>query len=469
MTKNVILSITIQAGNGKAELIKICISSDHLEEDLQELMNRIFQISGAITLAEYDRRLRQEEYKEGKVKRTEARTYELQGGSIRYSRRTIQMPDGRICKPLDELLGFGKYSRRSQRAKEQICALAADTTYRNVAVLETHLTGYPISPSTVCRTVKEVGNRINVQDVAYEADEPGTVRSQVLFGESDGVWIPLQGEKEKKVEIRAAVMYTGKKTINGGRKKLQNKRTFTAIGLTSAEWQKALCEQAYSHYDLNSARLLIVGGDGGSWVQNSFDLLGIKRVEKTLDQYHINKAIKIAFGNVIDIKPILKDLYSNGFESVKEQLTKATMKGTSEGRKQRSRCLAYLSNHAEQIVPLSQRNLPYELPAPSLGTMESNCSKLVAHRMKTRGCSWSIEGATGMLAILRHKEELTEHTFKYDAIRKLAAKKKTLKRVLSQGQTGTISHGSFPILKSGKMSTPYAKVFKDIIDVKLPL
>jgi len=84
--------------------------------------------------------------------------------------------------------------------------------------------------------VKEVGNRINVQDVAYEADEPGTVQSQVLFGESDGVWIPLQGEKEKKVEIRSAVMYTGKKAINGGRKKLQNKRTFTAIGLTSAEW-----------------------------------------------------------------------------------------------------------------------------------------------------------------------------------------------------------------------------------------
>ncbi len=380
------------------------------------------------------------------------------------------MPDGRICKPLDELLGFDKYSRRSQRAKEQICALAADTTYRNVSVLETHLTGYPISPSTVCRTVKEVGNRINVQDVAYEADEPGTVQSQVLFGESDGVWIPLQGEKEKKVEIRTAVMYIGKKAINGGRKKLQNKRTFTAIGLTSAEWQKALCEQAYSHYDLNSARLLIVGGDGGSWVQNSFDLLGIERVEKTLDQYHINKAIKIAFGNVIDIKPILRDLYSNGFESVKEQICAlVAMKGTSEGRKQRSRCLAYLSNHAEQIVPLSQRNLPCELPAPSLGTMESNCSKLVAHRMKTRGCSWSIEGATGMLAILRHKEELTEHSFKYEAIRKLAAKKKTCKRVLCRDQTGTISHGSFPILKSGKMSAPYAKVFKDIINAKLPL
>ncbi len=77
--------------------------------------------------------------------------------------------------------------------------------------------------------MKEVGNRINVQNVAYEADEPGTVQSQVLFGESDGVWIPLQGEKEKKVEIRAAVMYTGKKAINGGRKKLQNKRTFIAV------------------------------------------------------------------------------------------------------------------------------------------------------------------------------------------------------------------------------------------------
>ena len=153
------------------------------------------------------------------------------------------MPDGKTYKPLDELLGFARYSRRSQQAKEQICALATDTTYRKAAILESYITGRAISPSTVCRTVKEVGKRINAQDVQFEADEPGKISAQTLFGESDGVWISLQREKERKVEVRAAAMYTGKKTISGGRKKLLNKWTFTSIGLTSSEWQKVLCEQ----------------------------------------------------------------------------------------------------------------------------------------------------------------------------------------------------------------------------------
>ena len=469
MTKNVILRINVKIESELKGTVKMCFSSDHFEEDLKKMTDKLGETAGEIILAEYDKSLRQEEYKEGFVKRTERRTYNFQNVSIRYWRRAIQMPDGRTYKPLDDLLGFDTYSRRSQRSKEQICTLAADMTYRSAAIQDTYLTGRPISPSTVCRTIKKIGGRINKQDITYAADEPGKIQARVLFGESDGVWISLQGEKEKKAEVRAAVMYTGKKTINGGRKKLQNKWAFTGIGLTSAEWQRILCEQAYAHFDLRSTRLLVVGGDGGAWVQNSFDLLGIKKVEKTLDQYHINKAIRMAFGNVIDIKPILQDLYCNGFESVRDQLTQAAASGTTEGRKQRNKCLVYLSNHADQIVPLSKRNLPCKPPAHSLGAMESNCSKLVAHRMKTRGCSWSIEGATGMLAILRHKEELTEHTFRYEAIRKSAAKKKTFKRVLSNDQTGTIPRGSFPILKSGKMSAPYAKVFKDIIDVKLPL
>ena len=469
MTKTVTMSITIQVGNVKNKKIKMSIPSDQFETELKELTIKVVQKTGEMILSEYDRRLRQEEYKEGRVIRTEERTYELQNVTIKYLRKTIRMPDGETYKPMDELLGFARYSRRSQQAKEQICALATDTTYRKAAILESYITGRAISPSTVCRTVKEVGKRINAQDVQFEADEPGKISAQTLFGESDGVWISLQREKERKVEIRAAVMYTGKKTISGGRKKLLNKWTFTSIGLTSSEWQKVLCEQAYAHYDLKSTRLLVVGGDGGTWVQNSFDMLGVRNIEKTLDRYHINKAVRMAFGNVMETKPVLTDLYKNGFESVEEQLISAAGKGSTEGQKQRNRCIRYLRNNAEQIVPLDQRNLPCIPPIHSLGAMESNCSKLIAHRMKTRGCSWSLEGATGMLAILRHKEELAEHAFRYESIRKSAAKKKTLRKCLSQDLTGTIPHGNFPILKSGKMSAPYARLFKDMIDVKLPL
>ena len=121
------------------------------------MTSKVVQKTGEMILSEYDRRLRQEEYKEGRVKRTEEGTYELQIGTIKYLRRTIRMPDGRMCKPLDKLLGFDRYSRRSQQTKEQICVLATDTTYRKVAIFESHITGRAISPSTVCWTVKEVG------------------------------------------------------------------------------------------------------------------------------------------------------------------------------------------------------------------------------------------------------------------------------------------------------------------------
>ena len=92
MTKTVTMSITIQVGNVKNKKIKMSIPSDQFETELKELTNKVVQKTGEMILSEYDRRLRQEEYKEGRVIRTEERTYELQNGTIKYLRKTIRMP-----------------------------------------------------------------------------------------------------------------------------------------------------------------------------------------------------------------------------------------------------------------------------------------------------------------------------------------------------------------------------------------
>ena len=146
---------------------------------------------------------------------------------------------------------------------------------------------------------------------------------------------------------------------------------------------------------------------------------------------------------------------------------KQQQKALPEVKKDRKECLVYLRNHADEIVPLNKRNLPF-FHFCSLGSMESNVGKLVAQRMKTRGCSWRKDGAKGMLAILRHQSELTQHVFRYKDIQ-ISTQKKILKRYKQPSEYGTIPHGSFPILNSGKISSPYASLFKAIIDIDLPL
>ncbi|MHC1772371.1 MAG: ISLre2 family transposase [Flexilinea sp.] len=467
MTKTVIVSITVKAGNGKARETKIAVKSDEFESEVTEIKEKIAEEVGEAVLKEYERSLRNEEYRGGKILRTEKRTYTFQTWNLSFYRRIYQMADGSIRKPIDELLNFTKYCRRSQRASEQICVLAAEASYRKTAEINGYITHHQISASTVRREVKNMGGKLDTQDQEFLADDPGTISSPVLFGESDGIWLSLQHEKEKRAEVRVAVTYTGKKAISDKRKRLENKMVMTAIDVPVRVWEEQIREKIYSTYNLKAAKLLVIGGDGGKWVGNSFDLVGIPHTERVLDPFHVIRNIKKAFGNVIDTDSVIKDLYQHGFGSVEDVLQEATAKGTSGGKKDRKECLVYLRNHADEIVPLSKRNLPF-FHLCSLGSMESNVGKLVAQRMKTRGCSWRKDGAKGMLAILRHQSELAQHVFRYKDIQ-ISTQKKILKRYKQPSEYGTIPHGSFPILNSGKISSPYASLFKAIIDVDLPL
>lgn len=163
----------------------------------------------------------------------------------------------------------------------------------------------------------------------------------------------------------------------------------------------------------------------------------------------------------------MKILWLKGFPAIEETLKAYEKTGSRSKRKERRECLSYLRNHADALLALEQRALPYS-NLTSLGAMESNVDKLVAHRMKTKGCSWSRHGARAMLAILANRKQLSEHAFQFTEISK-ATQLKERKRSKRTLETGTIPHASFPILDSGKISAPYAKLFKNIIHEELPL
>jgi len=455
MTITVTLSIHVEIESGEKKIIHAKVRAEDFESDLKQLCQNVIQVTGQAVMAGYEAKLKAGEYREGVSIRTEARRYQFQGFSIDYRRRGYRLPDGTVSMPLDELLGFEKYQRRSRKAKEQICALASSISYRKAVQINAYINQKRVSASTVCRVVRELGQRIEAQDTRFEAIVAGKISAPSLCCEADGVWIPLQKANKRKTEVRVAIAYTGKKYISKDRKRLLNKVWLTGVDVSSQQWQEMIREKLYASYDLENSRQLFIGGDGSEWVGRSFDLMGIRQVTRVLDPFHVKRAIHLAFGSVLDTQKVITQLYKQGFAAIEKTLLEVVPGGTEASVKARLDCLQYLRNHADEIVP-----------ATSLGAIESNVDKLVAQRMKTRGVSWSFAGAKAMLALLGHQKELYDHSFQYQ---NSSGRPNYLTKKRRKGDQGTVHKASFPVLKSGKMSAPYASLFKAIINDDLPL
>lgn len=451
MTVSVKQSITFNTENGEGKTIQRQIRSDYFEDDLTAFFQELKVEAAKQIFSEFENKV-----KTGISVRTEKRRYQFQEFSIEYRRRTIRMPDGTERKPLDELLGFEKYQRQSSKAIQQVGAIVSDLSYRKTAEIISYMTKRATSASTIGRQVWRLGKWLEEGQMRFEASEPGKIAAPQLFGEADGIWVPLQkAGKKKRVEIRVAIAYTGKKYISKNRRRLLNKTCLTATAVQSQPWQVMIREQLYARYKLEDTRHLYVGGDGAKWVGSTFDFLGIKKVSRILDPYHVKKAITSAFGDSIDSKALIKQLYDEGFDSIEKTLLDATVGATTAQVKKRLECLNYLRNNAAFIIR-----------GPSMGAIESNVGKLIAQRMKTRGVSWSLAGAKGMPLLVLHKEELYEKSFRFEALK--TEKKKQIIRKRKKDES-TVPKASFTILKTGKTSTPYASLFKAIIHDDLPL
>lgn len=171
---------------------------------------------------------------------TEGRSIMSSIGRIHYQRRIYKDEKGVRRKPLDEVLGVERYDRESQRVQQMGAYLASEGTYRRAADQMSWLMKTKVSHSTIQRMVWQVGNRIADGEEAerrrvFEAGEAiakGKVKAEVLYGESDGVWLHLQREKRRSVEVRVATLYSGKKPLGKQRYRLADKCSIVALGLS---------------------------------------------------------------------------------------------------------------------------------------------------------------------------------------------------------------------------------------------
>ncbi|MCJ7723591.1 MAG: ISLre2 family transposase [Anaerolineales bacterium] len=387
-------------------------------------------------------------------------------GHISYHRRVYRDEQGQRHKPLDELLGIQPYERSSQKVQEMGSVLAAQTSYRMAANSLSYMLKTAISPSSIQRMVWRTGGRIARQEEAWRSTHAGTVAARVLYAESDGVWIHLQRERHKRQEARVAVMYTGKKRVGKQRFRLENKVVMTQLCGQTLDWQVKLRELADQSYDLEQTELMAVGGDGNSWVRQSFDLLNLPQAH-LLDRYHVMRALRQSYGHTLNVSQLSRCLFNEGFEAVAQELTACIRQARGKPKQRMLQTFNYLKNNQDALVDLDKRGLGHS-HFQSLGSIEGNVDKLAVHRMKGHGCCWRLAGAEAMLAILRHKDELQRHGFVYQPVIQPVREVSRVKSPQLQ-QTYQLPGGGMPIFHDRDLNEPWVRMLKSKIDFGISL
>jgi hypothetical protein len=349
---------------------------------------------------------------------TEERSIMSSVGRIRYSRRIYKDEKGVRRKPVDEVLGVERYDRESQRVQQMGAYLACEGTYRRAASQMSWLMKTKVSHSTIQKMVWQVGNRIADGEEAErrrvfeggEAIAKGKVKAEVLYGESDGVWLHLQREKRRSVEVRVATLYSGKKPLGKKRYRLADKCSIAALGLSGDAWQEHVLKTAHRYYDLEQTRLLITGGDGNQWVRHTFQRFELPQ-EFVLDRFHLSRAARRAIGDRVAAQEMVKKLRQKDFAAVCQELRQSIEQASGRRKEKLKQFYQYIYNQQDGLLDLSHRGYSSELG--SLGAIEGNVDKLVIHRMKGRGCCWKLQGARAMLALCQHKEALKQLSYQY--------------------------------------------------------
>ena len=466
MTAETVQMIITISANGSRREIRKDIQIAEIEQGITHLSK---EISGELTkgvLELLDEEIRRQVPEKWKNVGREKRSIQFEQGYTTYYRRIYKDEKGVRRKPLDELMKVKPYERNSLKVQEIGCVLAANSTYRMAAQNLSLLTHTYYSANSIQRMVWRIGNQISQQEAEYESTKKGELETDILYAESDGVWIHLQREKNPKAEVKVAVIYDGKKRIGKGRYKLKNKVVMTQFGGSTRQWQEKIRELADAHYDLQKVKLLVTGGDGSSWVKQSFDLFNLPQTH-LLDRFHLMRALRQAFGREISIQETSKLLFSKGFEPVSNKLLQCIAKAKGNRREYMIRVYKYLSNNQDALQDLDQRGFN-NLTFGNLGAIEGNVNKLVAHRMDGRGCSWRTSGAKAMLAILRHKDTLQNHAFHY---RPMNTSQKRVNRVVPAENEDVFlpQSGSLPIFRSNILANQWVQLLKRKLDNNLSL
>lgn len=330
-------------------------------------------------------------------------------GAVTFERTIFLDECGRRRALADELLGIPPRMRLSPCAFLWIASHAAELSYRKTAAEFAALTSAAVSHVTVMNVVRREGRLLKESGGEFARDG-AKVSQDVLFVESDGLWVHLQesghrekalprflyeqARKTKSFELKIAAVYAGKAKVAPGRWERGGLCLTCLDGGADAFWERAW-RMLVENYEEGDVERIAVGGDGAEWC-------GPERIEAraaagcavdyTLDFFHVMEKIARAFPDAGS--PEREWAVHLAVRGKGKQLARmcgriaAGMKPGS-ARDKAAGLAAYVANHADGVRP----------PKRELGTMEGTNAHVGAARLKGQGRSWSRAGAEAMCLV----------------------------------------------------------------------
>jgi len=415
-TDKVIITAEVAGRNIELGTIEVKLDA-RMDESIYQGMQKCSQKLQVEMLDVVDDYLQQTMASDWENKGRKERQIVTSNGWVLYKRRVYKDSKGHWHKPLDEMLGLKPRAHYTLSVKEKAGYLVSELAYRKAGTVLSWLIGTEISHTTTGRLMQDVGQSLEAEEDeqrewVFEQGgdlEAGTTAAEVLYGESDGVWISLQGEERQKTEVRVGIIYTGKKAIAEGRNRLENKVVVTKIVKNSQEWQETMLKTAFENYDLDSTTQMIIGGDGGKWVRKSFDYLGLPS-EFVLDRFHLYRDARRAYGFSAQTDNWIYQITQEGLDGVLPDMLQVLSKAPKARANKMRRFIQHLINNRDGLLDPDCR--AHLRPGyHRLGAIEGNVDKFVVRRLKGRGRSWSLDGAKAMLAVCRHHNKLKQGAF----------------------------------------------------------
>jgi len=318
-------------------------------------------------------------------------------GELRVERKLYRDEEGNPRFPLDEALGWRPRQAATPGVQEAVVALAADLSFEHIA----RLTAGVLSKSTVWRLVQRVGRE------ALEADEalrravyeegalppPGPRRVRRLYVEADGIWVRLQRDRKRWMEMLVGMAYEGWERLGSEerpRYRLKHKRVYVHGGSRKAFWEGAAVAW-WRIWDLSQVEQVVVNGDDAEWIGQVTALWD--RVVRQQDGFHLARTCCRAFGKK-EGKAVYAAIRAGQWEKA-EAISRRHGPASGERAQQ---AWTWLQRHwgDETLVDWRHRVGEEEAQERGLGCMEGTLAHLLARRMKKKGRSWSRQGAQVM-------------------------------------------------------------------------
>ena len=213
-------------------------------------------------------------------------------GEITYFRYFYKSKvNGKCYCYVDRLLGLKKYDYFDPYIKAEILDYVSDDNYSKTANHINSLIGNRIS-------LKEKEKYLSRQTVRNVILNENLSKPKInklddvedLYIISDEKWIPTQNNNHKKVMQKAIVIFDGF-NINGKRKSLNNKMTFSGRG---EEFIFDAIDYIENAYDSSKIKRFFMLGDGAVWIKFLRDYFGYNPNIQTilgLDKYHFKQNI----------------------------------------------------------------------------------------------------------------------------------------------------------------------------------